>query len=106
MEGEWSIFSSPPTPRGPTNGAQVLDAVCGISHVASITLKAPISSIKKSKHNIKVQSLETIIEVQNMDYHLDSFKDSTFNGAYNIETFFYTTHLESAIYQFLCMLQT
>ncbi|EKV19534.1 putative methyltransferase type 11 protein [Penicillium digitatum] len=98
-------------------GAYVLDAGCGVSHVA-IHLAA--------KHGLKVQGIDIVdhhivkarrniarsglsgeqVSVRKMDYHhLDSFENGTFDGVYTMETFVHATHPQNVLRNFFRVLR-
>ncbi|CAG8019716.1 unnamed protein product [Penicillium nalgiovense] len=84
-------------------GARVLDAGCGVAHVAIRLAKKHGFKIQgidivdrhilKSRRNIMRQGLsEDQVTVRKMDYHhLESFEDGSFDGVYTMETFVHAT---------------
>ncbi|KAI2697776.1 hypothetical protein DTO006G1_2209 [Penicillium roqueforti] len=84
-------------------GARVLDAGCGVGHVAiRLASKHGLRvqgidivdhHIAKSGRNIARQGLsEDQVTVRKMDYHhLDSFASESFDGVYTMETFVHAT---------------
>lgn len=96
-------------------GAQVLDAGCGIGHVAIRLAQRGLRvqgidvldrSIKQAKRNVKARGLEAAITIRKMDYHhLDGFEDDTFDGVYTMETFVHATEPEAAIREFFRVLK-
>jgi 2-polyprenyl-3-methyl-5-hydroxy-6-metoxy-1,4-benzoquinol methylase len=96
-------------------GGLVLDAGCGIGHVAIHLAQRGFRvqgidvidrSIEKANRNIKAHHLESTVTVQKMDYHhLDGFKVSTFDGAYTMETLVHATDPEAAIREFFHVLK-
>ncbi|KAK4450369.1 S-adenosyl-L-methionine-dependent methyltransferase [Podospora aff. communis PSN243] len=90
-------------------GAQVLDAGCGVGHVAiRIAQKHGLRvsaidivdhHIEKARRNVKRSGLpKGAITVQKMDYHhLESFADQSLDGIYTMETFVHATDPESVL---------
>ncbi|KAK6853468.1 hypothetical protein PG995_010280 [Apiospora arundinis] len=84
-------------------GSTVLDAGCGVGHVALRMAKAHGLHVKaidvtehhvvKAQNNIKRSGLsDDVISAQRMDYHhLESFADANFDGIYTMETFVHAT---------------
>jgi sterol 24-C-methyltransferase len=98
-------------------GAYVLDAGCGVSHVA-IHLAAKHGfkiqgidivdhHIVKSRRNIAHSGLsEDQVAVRKMDYHhLDSFADGMFDGVYTMETFVHATDPQNVLRNFFRVLR-
>lgn len=95
---------------GLKDGSTVLDAGCGVGHVAlhqaSRGLKVQgvdvvEKHLEKAKRNIAAKGMEDMVEVRRMDYHhLDRFPDNSFDGAYTMETFVHTTDPELAASEF------
>ncbi len=96
-------------------GARVLDAGCGVGHVAIHLAQRGLSvtgidvvdrHIQKARRNIKKAGLGSAVTVQKMDYHhLDGFADETFDGAYTMETFVHATNPEAALGEFYRVLK-
>ncbi|KAJ5219258.1 uncharacterized protein N7498_001357 [Penicillium cinerascens] len=98
-------------------GSYVLDAGCGVSHVAIHLASAHGLKIQgidivdhhiiKSKRNVaRAGFSEDQISVRKMDYHhLDSFKDGTFDGVYTMETFVHATDPQSVLGNFYRVLR-
>ncbi|KAI1841680.1 hypothetical protein JX266_012145 [Neoarthrinium moseri] len=98
-------------------GAQVLDAGCGVSHVALHLAKKHelrITGIDvidhhivKSRRNIASSGLpEGRVTVRKMDYHhLESFADQSFDGIYTMETFVHATDPEAVLAGFYRLLR-
>jgi ubiquinone/menaquinone biosynthesis C-methylase UbiE len=90
-------------------GAQVLDAGCGIGHVALRMAKTHglridgidiiDHHIVKAKRNVARAGLpEGTVTVRKMDYHhLESIADSSLDGIYTMETFVHATDPEAVI---------
>ncbi|KAK8091004.1 hypothetical protein PG994_000509 [Apiospora phragmitis] len=84
-------------------GSKVLDAGCGVGHVALRMAKTHGLHVKaidvtehhvvKARHNIKRSGLtDDVISAQRMDYHhLESFADESFDGVYTMETLVHAT---------------
>jgi sterol 24-C-methyltransferase len=78
-------------------GDQVLDAGCGIGHVAIRTASLGVHvqaiditthHVAKARQNVRARNLEQSITVQQMDYHdLSKFPDGEFDAVYTMETF-------------------
>ncbi|KAB8273281.1 S-adenosyl-L-methionine-dependent methyltransferase [Aspergillus minisclerotigenes] len=81
-------------------GAYVLDAGCGVGHVA-------INLATKYGKNITQSALpENQITVQRMDYHhLERFGGETFDGVYTMETFVHATDPEAVLAGFFHILR-
>ncbi|KAJ5972717.1 uncharacterized protein N7479_002635 [Penicillium vulpinum] len=98
-------------------GARVLDAGCGVAHVA-IHLA--------SKHGLRVQGIDIVdhhivksrrniarhhlskdqVTVRKMDYHhLESFTDGSFDGVYTMETFVHATDPQGVLRNFFRVLR-
>ncbi|KAL1846521.1 hypothetical protein Plec18170_009100 [Paecilomyces lecythidis] len=90
------------------SGAYVLDAGCGVGHVA-IHLATQYGfkvqgidviehHLEKARHNIAQKKLRNQVEVRKMDYHhLESFSNETFDGIYTMETFVHATNPEAVL---------
>jgi sterol 24-C-methyltransferase len=88
-------------------GAFVLDAGCGVGHVAIHLARKGLRvqgidvidrSIEEANRNIKAEALESAVAVQKMDYHhLDGFEVNKFDGVYTMETFVHATDPEGAL---------
>lgn len=101
------------------NGARVLDAGCGVGHVAihlAQTYDFDIQGIDvidhhivKSRNNIAAHSKKlrpNQVEVRKMDYHhLESLKSDSFEGAYTMETFVHATNPEAVLAGFYRILK-
>ncbi|KAK3370842.1 S-adenosyl-L-methionine-dependent methyltransferase [Lasiosphaeria ovina] len=98
-------------------GAHVLDAGCGVGHVALRMAQVHglrISGIDiidhhitKARRNIKRSGLlNNAITVRKMDYHhLESLPDESLDGAYTMETFVHATDPEAVLAGFYRLLR-
>ncbi|KAK9358391.1 S-adenosyl-L-methionine-dependent methyltransferase [Lipomyces starkeyi] len=100
---------------GLESGAKVLDAGCGVGHVAIHMARRGLRvqgidvvnhHFHKAQRNIKAQGLEGTVTVRKMDYHhLDGFDDESFDGVYTMETFVHATDPEAAAREFFRVLK-
>lgn len=91
-------------------GSKVLDAGCGVGHVAIHLAKGGYlvhgidvvdHHIVKARYNIRAKGLEGKVAVTKGDYHhLEAFADSSFDGVYTMETFVHATEPEVAAAEF------
>lgn len=98
-------------------GAYVLDAGCGVGHVAlHLATKHGYKvqgidivdhHLVKSRQNIASHGLsEDQFAVSKMDYHhLESFKDGKFDGVYTMETFVHATDPQAVLRNFFRVLR-
>ncbi|KAK9358393.1 S-adenosyl-L-methionine-dependent methyltransferase [Lipomyces starkeyi] len=96
-------------------GANVLDAGCGVGHVAIHLAGRGLSlqaidvvgrHVQKAQRNVKAQGLEGAVTVRKMDYHhLDGFADESFDGVYTMETLVHATDPEAAAREFFRVLK-
>ena len=96
-------------------GATVLDAGCGVGHVAIymagkglrvVGIDVIDHHLIKAKRNIKVAGLEKQVSAQKMDYHyLNGIKDQSMDGVYTMETLAHATDPERALGQFYKVLK-
>ncbi|KAI9867920.1 MAG: hypothetical protein M1813_007742 [Trichoglossum hirsutum] len=96
-------------------GATVLDAGCGVGHVAIHMARKGLRVVGidvidhhlvKAKRNIKAAGLEKQVSAQKMDYHyLDGIEDQSMDGVYTLETLVHATDPERAISQFYRVLK-
>ncbi|ESZ93814.1 hypothetical protein SBOR_5809 [Sclerotinia borealis F-4128] len=93
------------------SGSKVLDAGCGVGHVAIHLAKTAgfrvhgidvvDHHIIKSRKNVKADALDGAITITKEDYHhLDAFADDSFDGAYTMETFVHAVDPEVAAAEF------
>lgn len=95
---------------GLERGSKVLDAGCGVGHVAAHLAKNGYRvqgidvvdhHLVKARRNIHAFGLEHKVSVSKGDYHhLDGFADDSFDGAYTMETFVHATDPEQAAAEF------
>jgi ubiquinone/menaquinone biosynthesis C-methylase UbiE len=92
------------------NGAKVLDAGCGVGHVAIYLAQRGLrihgidvvsSHLKKARKNVKANGLDDRIQLDIADYQdLHILEDSTFDGVYTMETFVHATDPSVALEEF------
>jgi ubiquinone/menaquinone biosynthesis C-methylase UbiE len=97
------------------SGAEVLDAGCGVGHVAIHMAQKGLRvqgidvvdhHISKARRNIKALGFEGAVGVRKMDYHhLDGFSNESFEGVYTMETFVHATDPEGVLGEFLRVLK-
>lgn len=91
---------------GLEKGSKVLDAGCGVGHVAVHlaeegyrvhSIDVVDHHIVKARQHVKTRGLEERVTVTKGDYHhLDAFATNSFDGAYTMETFVHATEPEVA----------
>lgn len=97
-------------------GATVLDAGCGIAHVALFMARRGLNVVGidvidhhlvKARRNIKKAGLpEGQVSVRKADYHnLEFFPDESFDGIYTMETLVHATDLERVLRGFYRILK-
>lgn len=96
-------------------GATVLDAGCGVGHVALHLARKGLrvfgidvteNHIRWAKQEIQAYGLEGAVSVSLMDYHhLDGLDDGSFDGIYTMETFVHATDPEQALAEFFRVLK-
>jgi sterol 24-C-methyltransferase len=97
-------------------GSKILDAGCGVGHVALHMAKKGDYKIEcidliehhtfKAKQNIKRAGMESNVSVRLGDYHdLREFGDEDFDGIYTMETFVHATRPQQALREFLRVLK-
>ena len=95
--------------------AQVLDAGCGIGHVAFHMARKGLRvqgidvvdhHIQKAHRNIEAQGFGDSVVVRKVDYHhLNGFADEFFDGVYTVETFVHGADPEAAMSEFFRVLK-
>lgn len=90
--------------------AEVLDAGCGVGHVAMHLARRGLrvhgidvvsNHVKWAQQGIQANGLEKEVTVRLMDYHhLDGFSDGSFDGVYTMETLVHATDPEKALGEF------
>ncbi|OTA87945.1 hypothetical protein M434DRAFT_399247 [Hypoxylon sp. CO27-5] len=98
-------------------GSHVLDAGCGVGHVALRMAKTHGLRIEaidivdhhivKAQRNLRRSGLpEDIVRARKMDYHhLEPFSDLSFDGVYTMETFVHATEPEAVLANFYRVLR-
>lgn len=96
-------------------GAEVLDAGCGVGHVAMHMARKGLrvygidvvsNHLKWAKQEIRANGLEKEVTVRLMDYHnLDGIPNASFNGVYTVETLVHATDPERALGEFFRVLK-
>jgi sterol 24-C-methyltransferase len=91
-------------------GAEVLDAGCGVGHVAMRLARKGLlvhgidivrNHIQWARREIQTHGLEKAVTVRLMDYHhLDDLADGSFDGVYTMETLVHATDREKALGEF------
>ncbi|MCJ1361695.1 hypothetical protein MMC16_000795 [Acarospora aff. strigata] len=95
--------------------AEVLDAGCGVGHVAIYMAQKGLHvygidiidrHVQKARRNIRAAGLEQAITARKMDYHhLDALPAASFDGVYTVETFVHATDPEGVLAEFLRVLR-
>ena len=96
-------------------GAEVLDAGCGVGHVAMHMARKGLRvqgidvvdrHLQEAQRNIRAQGLEKAVTVRKMDFHhLDDFADDSFDGVYTSETLVHATDPQRVLEQFFRVLK-
>lgn len=96
-------------------GSKVLDAGCGVGHVAMHLARKGLqiqgidfmpSHVKWARQNIQTNGLDERVAVRWMDYHdLDGLQDTSFDGVYTMETFVHATDPSKALGEFFRVLR-
>ena len=91
-------------------GAEVLDAGCGVGHVAMHMARKGLqvqgidvisNHLQWARQEIQAGGLEKAVSVRLMDYHhLDGLADGSLDGVYTIETFVHATDPRQALGEF------
>lgn len=97
------------------SGARVLDAGCGVGHVAIHLARKGLqvsgidvvsNHIRWATQEIRAQGLEKAVSAQLMDYHhLDRLDNESFEGVYTMETLVHATDPERALGEFYRVLK-
>ncbi|KAI4130988.1 MAG: hypothetical protein LQ347_003166 [Umbilicaria vellea] len=90
--------------------AKVLDAGCGVGHVAMHLARKGLrvhgidvvsKHVQWARQEIRAHGLEKAVTVRLMDYHhLDGLADGSFDGVYTMETLVHATDPEKALGEF------
>jgi sterol 24-C-methyltransferase len=97
-------------------GAKVLDAGCGVGHVALYMaqnggfhvdcIDLTQHHVKKAAQNIRLAGADEQVSVRVGDYHdLHAFEDSSFDGIYTMETLVHSTNPRKVLQEFLRVLK-
>lgn len=96
-------------------GAKVLDAGCGVGHVAMHLARKGLrvhgidvvsNHLEWARQGIRANGLEKEVTVRLMDYHhLDGLPDASFHGVYTVETLVHATDPERALGEFFRVLK-
>jgi sterol 24-C-methyltransferase len=97
-------------------GAKVLDAGCGVGHVALYMaqnggfhvdcIELTPHHVKKAVQNIRLAGATEQVSVRVGDYHdLQAFEDSSFDGIYTMETLVHSTNPRKVLQDFLRILK-
>ena len=97
------------------SGAEVLDAGCGVGHVAIHLARKGLrvhgidvvsNHIRWAKECVRACKLEETISVRLMDYHhLNGLTNASFDGVYTMETLVHATDPEKALGEFFRVLK-
>ncbi len=95
--------------------AEVLDAGCGVGHVAMHLARKGLrvhgidivsNHVKWARQEIQAHGLEKDVTVSLMDYHhLDGLPDRSYDGVYTMETLVHATNPEKALGEFFRVLR-
>ena len=97
-----------------SDGNKVLDAGCGIGHIAIHLARKGLRvqgvdivgrHVAKAREIIKKERLDEMVHIHMMDYHHLEFADSSFDGLFTMETFVYSTDPERALHEFFRVLR-
>ncbi len=97
-------------------GARVLDAGCGVGHVALYMaqnggfhvdcIDLTPRHVTKAAQNVRLAGADEQVSVRLGDYHdLHAFADSSFDGIYTMETLVHSTNPRKALQEFLRVLK-
>lgn len=99
---------------GLPSGAEVLDAGCGVGHVAIQLARRGLRiqaidvvdrHIQKARRNVEAVGLEKVVKIYKMDYHHLAFADETLDGVYTMETLVHATEPERVLAEFFRVLR-
>ncbi|KAI9676468.1 MAG: hypothetical protein M1817_000625 [Caeruleum heppii] len=100
---------------GLESASQVLDAGCGVGHVALHMARKGLRvqgidvvdhHIQKAQRNIQTHGLEEAVTIRKMDYHnLEQLSSASFDGIYTMETFVHATDPEKVLRGFRRLLR-
>ena len=110
MEGQ--LFKALQCP----NGSRVLDAGCGVGHVALYMARAGNFNVEGidivprhvawAQQNIRNARMENLIHVRLGDYHhLENFENESFDGIYTMETLVHSPHPLGVLKEYLRLLK-
>ncbi|KAH0551566.1 hypothetical protein GP486_007217 [Trichoglossum hirsutum] len=96
-------------------GAKVLDAGCGVGHVAIhmarrglrvVGIDVVDHHVAKAKQNVEATGLGKQVSIRKMDYHhLDEIEDQSMDGVYTMETLVHATNIKQVLSQFYRVLK-
>ena len=96
-------------------GAKVLDAGCGVAHVAMHMARKGLrvqgidvvsKHVQWGQQGVQAQGLQNAVNIRLMDYHhLDNFGDGSFEGVYTMETLVHATDAEKVLGEFFRVLE-
>lgn len=97
-------------------GSRVLDAGCGVGHVALYmanrghyeieAIDVVQRHIARARKNIKVAKMEDSITARHGDYHhLENFQSGSFDGVYTMETLVHSTNPSMVLKEFMRILK-
>ena len=97
-------------------GSRVLDAGCGVGHVALYMVEhggykidcidVVSRHIVRARKNIRAAGMEKVITAHRGDYHhLEEFEDGSFDGIYTMETLVHSTDPLKVLREFLRILK-
>ncbi|KAI9691009.1 MAG: hypothetical protein M1822_008629 [Bathelium mastoideum] len=109
---EEQLFKALQCPKG----SRVLDAGCGIGHVAIYMAEHGNYEVEaihvvqrhviRARENIKAARLEHSITARHGDYHhLDKFQSGSFDGVYTMETLVHSTRPSAVLQKFMRILK-
>lgn len=101
---------------GCAEGAKVLDAGCGVGHVALYMaqnggyqvdcIDLTPHHVAKATQNVRLAGADEQVSIRLGDYHdLHAFEDSSFDGVYTMETLVHSTNPRKVLQEFLRVLK-